>query len=201
VNVATVALDETVAVEPAAPADTRYIGLATRTVAFAIDAAIVNAVALLAELGGALILSLFHLPQELKTVIAAIGVAAWILWSIGYFVGFWATTGVTPGNRIMQIKVEATDGQRIKPRRALLRCIGLLLAALPLFAGYVIILFDPRRRGFQDYLARTVVVESPTVSLAEARRARRRAERAAAAGTPGRSSHSGDDRRALASQT
>ena len=32
------------------------------------------------------------------------------------------------------------------------------LAAIPLFAGYVPILFSDRRRGFQDWLARTVVV-------------------------------------------
>jgi uncharacterized RDD family membrane protein YckC len=36
----------------------------------------------------------------------------------------------------------------------------MLLAALPLFAGFLRILIDDRRRGLQDRLARTVVVYS-----------------------------------------
>ena len=81
---------------------------------------------------------------------------------------------------MMRIRVVAVKGERLKPRRAFVRCIGLVLAALPLFAGYVMILFNRRRRGLQDYLARTVVVEAPQVSFAEARRAERLAATAAA---------------------
>jgi len=44
-----------------------------------------------------------------------------------------------------------------------LRLAGLVLAALPLFAGFVPILFDDRRRGVQDMLAGTVVVFAPPV--------------------------------------
>jgi uncharacterized RDD family membrane protein YckC len=54
------------------------------------------------------------------------------------------------------------------------RCIGLLLAALPLFAGFVPVLFDRRRRALQDYMARTVVVDAPQLSAADIRRAQRR---------------------------
>ena len=64
-----------------------------------------------------------------------IGAVAYALWGMGYFVGFWSGTGQTPGSRVMQIRVVAVEGEPIKPRRALVRCIGLLLAALPLFAG------------------------------------------------------------------
>jgi uncharacterized RDD family membrane protein YckC len=39
------------------------------------------------------------------------------------------------------------------------RFVGLTIAALPLFAGFLIILVDDRRRGLHDRLARTVVVE------------------------------------------
>jgi uncharacterized RDD family membrane protein YckC len=69
-----------------------------------------------------------------------------------------------------------------------------VLAALPLFAGYLMILFTRHRRGLQDILARTVVVESPSLSLAAVRRARRRAEHEL------RSSHSGDEREPVVSQ-
>jgi uncharacterized RDD family membrane protein YckC len=45
----------------------------------------------------------------------------------------------------------------LKPRRALVRFIGLILAALPLLAGILMMLWDDRRRCLQDRLARTVV--------------------------------------------
>jgi hypothetical protein len=64
------------------------------------------------------------------------------------------------------------------------RCIGVVLAALPLFAGFVPILFDSRRRGFQDWLARTTVVEAPGPSIAEVSRAKKRAIREASRQPP-----------------
>lgn len=158
-----------------AAAEVRYVGLATRVVAFAVDAALINLVALIVSVAAALILSLFHLPKDLKTVLAAIGGAAYILWTVGYFTAFWSTTGQSPGARVMQIRVVRRKAGPLKPRRALLRCVGVVLGALPLFAGYVLILFDARRRGFQDRLAGTIVLEAPELSLAQARRMKKRA--------------------------
>jgi uncharacterized RDD family membrane protein YckC len=148
-----------------------YVGLLTRVIAFVLDAALINLVAIIVAIGAALILSLLHLPKDLKTVLIAIAGAVYILWSIGYFVVFWSTTGQTPGARAMQIRVVTTRGGPLNPRNGVVRCIGVVLAALPLFAGYVLILFDGKRRGFQDRLAGTLVVEAPQQSLAEARRA------------------------------
>jgi uncharacterized RDD family membrane protein YckC len=149
----------------------RYVGLATRAISFVVDAALINLVALIGGVGASLILSLLHLPGPLKAVLAVIGSLVYILWCVGYFVVFWSTTGQTPGARVMQIRVVTTFGERLKPRRALMRCLGVLLAALPLFAGFVLILFDARRRGFQDRFAGTLVIEAPQASLAEVRMA------------------------------
>jgi uncharacterized RDD family membrane protein YckC len=164
--------------EPTAPTaapPVRYVGLATRVISFAIDAAVIDVVVIAGGIGASLILSLLHLPTGLKTVLAVIGGLVVILWSVGYFVVFWSTTGQTPGARVMQIRVVTDDGSRFKPSRALLRCVGVLLAALPLFAGFIRILFDPRRRGFQDRLAGTLVIEAPQTSYIAARRAAKRA--------------------------
>lgn len=171
--------------QPAAPPpEPRYVGLATRAVAFALDAAVINVVAIVTALGVSLILSLLHLPSSLHGFLLGLGGAAFILWSVGYFVVFWSATGQTPGGRVMQIRMLTADGLVMKPTRALVRCVGVVLAALPLFAGFVPILFDDRRRGFQDHLARTVVVEAEQLSVASARRvtmrARYEATRAAA---------------------
>ena len=45
--------------------------------------------------------------------------------------------------------------------RALIRLGGLVLAIIPLFAGFLPVLFDERRRALQDLLARTVVIHVP----------------------------------------
>jgi hypothetical protein len=50
----------------------------------------------------------------------------------------------------------AGDGDLIGPSAALLRFAGLILAALPLFAGFLTILVD-----VHDMLAGTVVVPAP----------------------------------------
>lgn len=176
-------------------AERDYVGLATRVLAFVLDAAIINLVALLVSLGAALILSLFHVRSDLKTVLVTLGAVVYALWTIGYFVGFWASqTGETPGDRVMRIRVVAADGERLKLGRAVLRAIALVVGTIPLFAGELLILFDRRRRAFHDLVARTVVVESPTLSLAAVRRERRREERVLG------SSHSGDERAASVSQ-
>jgi uncharacterized RDD family membrane protein YckC len=104
---------------------------------------------------------LLDVPDGVETAVAVAGGALYVLWLVGYFVTFWATTGQTPGNRLMRIRVRPVAGERLLPRRALLRFLGLTLAAIPLCAGFLLILVDDRRRGLQDVLARTVVVEHP----------------------------------------
>ena len=136
-----------------------YVGLVTRAIAFAIDAAIINAVAIVVAAIVALTLSVLSKPDELRAVLVAIGGVAWLLWTVGYFATFWSTTGQTPGNRILRIRVSAADGSALPLRRALVRFVGLTLAAIPLFAGFALILVDDRRRGLQDLLARSVVTE------------------------------------------
>jgi len=86
------------------------------------------------------------------------------LWLVvnAYFAVFWSTTGQTPGNRLMHIRVcDGDDGTVLSPRRSLLRFGALLLAALPLLAGFLTVLVDDRRRGLHDMLAGTVVVGVP----------------------------------------
>ena len=150
----------TVRVQSAAPSR-HYVGLVTRALAFGIDAALVNAVALLTGAVVALTLSVLSVPDEVEVVAAAAGAALYVVWVAGYFVSFWSTTGQTPGDRAMRIRVRPQAGDKLPPRRALVRFVGLTLAAIPLFAGYLMILVDDRRRGLHDVLARTVVVDAP----------------------------------------
>jgi uncharacterized RDD family membrane protein YckC len=146
--------------DPAAPAAApAYQGLVTRTIAFALDAAVINLVALTVGVAVGLASSVLDLPSGVEDALIAVGGLAWFLWSAGYFVVFWATTGETPGDRLLHIRVcDARDFTPLPPRRAALRLVFLTLAAIPLFAGFLPILFDDRRRGVHDMLARSVVV-------------------------------------------
>ncbi len=144
-----------------APAPVQYIGLITRGIAFGVDAAVINIVATIVGVGCALIFSLLRVPKDWHTALAAVGAAVYTLWTIGYFVAFWSATGQTPGARVMRFRVVTSKGGDLKLRRALIRYGGLWLAALPLLAGYLIIPFDPKRRGLQDRLAFTVVIDAP----------------------------------------
>ena len=104
-------------------------------------------------------LALLHLPHEVGVVIGAVMGGLFIVWTVAYFVFFWSSTGQTPGARTMHIRVVDNRARGpLKPRRALLRFIGLVLAALPLLAGLLMMLWDARRRCLQDRIARTVVV-------------------------------------------
>jgi uncharacterized RDD family membrane protein YckC len=153
-------------------AEPDYTGLVTRAIAFGIDALIIDLAALAVAAIVALALSLFQIPSRIDTALAAIGAALYILWSGAYFATFWSTTGQTPGARIMRFRVLAPAEMhgRIGPRRALVRLLGMVLAAIPLLAGYLMVLFDDRRRGLHDCLARTLVVDAPDTETPVRRR-------------------------------
>jgi len=140
-----------------------YAGLATRTIAYGVDVLAINLVALGVAAAVALALSLFHqLPDDFSTLVNALLAVVYVLWAIGYFVTFWSTSGQTPGARLMRIRViDAADAARVGPVRAAIRVVGLVLATLPLFAGFLMMLWERRRRCLQDCLARTVVVHAP----------------------------------------
>jgi uncharacterized RDD family membrane protein YckC len=146
--------------------ETRYEGLVTRGIAFAIDAAVINLTSIVVAGAVALALSVLSVPDWLGPLLLALAGALYLAWSVGYFVVFWSTTGQTPGCRLMRIRVcRADDDGTLTPRRAALRVIFLTLAAIPLLAGFLPILLDDRRRGLHDMLAGTVVVEAPEDGL------------------------------------
>jgi uncharacterized RDD family membrane protein YckC len=137
--------------------ETSYSGLVTRTVAFAIDAAVIDLVGIAVGAVFALVFSILPLGHDTQTVLIALGGVAFVLWGIAYFTWFWTTTGQTVGNRAMRIRVLRVDARPMRARHALVRLIGIVIG-LPLFAGYIPILLTDRRRALHDAMAGTVVV-------------------------------------------
>jgi uncharacterized RDD family membrane protein YckC len=143
-----------------------YAGFVTRAIAFAIDVALIDLAAAFVAIVVGLGISALDVPDVVVTIAIAIGGVAYVAWFVGYFATFWSTTGQTPGARVMGVRVVCASGSEpVRMRAAVVRLAGMVLAAIPLFAGFLLILVDDRRRGLQDRLARTVVVyasdESP----------------------------------------
>jgi len=146
----------------AAERTSAYAGLASRTVAFALDAAVINLVAWAVTAIVALGFSLITVPEEVRTVLVTTGVVLAAVWAVGYFVFFWSATGQTPGDRVLGLRIQDERmEQPIRGRRAALRLLALPLSALPLCAGFLMILVDDRRRALHDRIARTTVVYVP----------------------------------------
>ena len=136
-----------------------YAGFVTRAIAFAIDVALVDLAAIVVAIVVGLGMSALDVPDVVVRITIAIGAVAYVAWFVGYFATFWSTTGQTPGARTMGVRVVcAGGGEPVSLRAAVVRLAGMALAALPLFAGFLLILVDDRRRVLQDRLARTVVV-------------------------------------------
>ena len=134
-----------------------YAGVATRTFALATDAALTIVIWMSLVGLGALISTLVGSlrPEWLVGVLLASG---WTLVVGGYFVLFWSSAGQTPGMRLLRLRVRGPTGNPPSISRSLVRFVGLVLAIVPFFAGFLPILFTERRRGLPDLLAGTVVV-------------------------------------------
>jgi uncharacterized RDD family membrane protein YckC len=143
-----------------------YAGLVSRAIALGIDAAVVQGTLLVIAALLALVASLVG-GVRLESLGQAIAAAAWILATAAYFVIGWSATGQTLGMRAMELRVVTSAGLVPKPARSVVRVLWLGLCILPLFAGFLPVLFDQRRRGLHDMVSGTVVVHVPPVAPLE----------------------------------
>lgn len=80
--------------------------------------------------------------------------------STAYFPYFWARSGQTPGMRMFGLYVvRDTDGGKISGGQAILRLLGMWVATIPFYIGFIWVFIDARRRGWHDLIAGTVVIE------------------------------------------
>jgi uncharacterized RDD family membrane protein YckC len=77
-----------------------------------------------------------------------------------YFPFFWVRSGQTPGMRPFGLYVvRDSDGGKISVGQAVLRLIGMWVAAIPVYLGFIWVFIDARHRGWHDLIAGTVVIE------------------------------------------
>lgn len=78
-----------------------------------------------------------------------------------YTVLFWRYWAATPGKKMMGVcLVDARTGGPVPLPRLVLRYFAYIVSALPLFLGFIWVVFDKHKRGFHDIIAGTLVVHA-----------------------------------------
>jgi uncharacterized RDD family membrane protein YckC len=74
-------------------------------------------------------------------------------------VAFWVVKNATPGKMVIRAKiVDAKTGGAPSLSQYVIRYLGYYLSMIPLFLGFLWVAFDPKKQGWHDKLAGTVVV-------------------------------------------
>lgn len=77
-------------------------------------------------------------------------------------VAFWLLRQATPGKMVLSLKVvDAKTYSTLTPGQAVGRYLAYYVSTLPLGLGLVWVAFDPRKQGWHDKLAGTIVIRSP----------------------------------------
>jgi uncharacterized RDD family membrane protein YckC len=134
-----------------------FAGIATRAIALATDAA-VTIVLFMSVVGMAALVSSLVGGLRPAWLAGALLASGWMLLVGTYFVLFWSSAGQTPGMRLMRVRVRDPGGGTPSIGRSVVRLVGLVLSIVPLFIGFVPVLFTERRRGLADFLAGTEVL-------------------------------------------
>jgi uncharacterized RDD family membrane protein YckC len=155
----------------------QYAGFVSRAIAFVLDILIV--IAIIAVINGTIALTLdFFLGFDVAScpplsfdngvfqsglICHVANLTRLVLTFVAapiYFGLFWTLGGQTLGQYAMGLRVVRLDGKRMTFWRSLVRWIGYFVSFLALGIGYLWVLWDDRRQGFMDKLAKTVVVYS-----------------------------------------
>jgi len=134
-------------------------GLVSRALALGIDVAIVNLgftalAAAVAFIGSALGADSGSASEQTLVV----GTTVWLITGGLYLLTFWTRVGQTPGMRFLRIRLDSHGRQRLRLRKSMRRLFGLGLSLLTLGIGFLGVLFNERRRGWEERLSESEVL-------------------------------------------
>ena len=137
-----------------------YGGFWIRVVASIIDAIVTNV--LFVWILGTMILGLNLADPEGMWSSSAVLVQ--FVLPIAYVIGFWIAMQATPGKMALGLViVDAETGQPASPGKYVLRYLGYIVSAVVILIGYIWVAFNPRKQGWHDLIAGTVVVKKNTL--------------------------------------
>jgi uncharacterized RDD family membrane protein YckC len=133
-------------------------GIVTRGIGFGLDALIINlSFSGLAAIAALIASAFTGNGNGVSDLALALGTTAWLTMGAVYLVGFWSLSGQTPGMRFLGIRLDVA-GRGLPLRRSIKRLVGMTLAVLAFGLGFLGILFDERRRAWDDRLSGVDVV-------------------------------------------
>jgi uncharacterized RDD family membrane protein YckC len=143
-------------------------GFVSRFVAFVIDVMILlfaYTIGSAAITGTLNLFGLMDLVQQFmasgtilaQAAIVLVGLASFLLVA-GYGILSWYLTGETIGHALVGVEVVDMAGGRVSLTRAIRRMIGVYVAAIPFFLGFIWVLFSKDRRGWHDMIGGTYMV-------------------------------------------
>ena len=88
-----------------------------------------------------------------------LALGAYVLLSVAYFTYLEGSSGQTIGKKGVGIKVvDISGGGPIGDGRAFVRYIGRIVSGIPIYLGYLWMLWDPQKQTWHDKFAKSVVV-------------------------------------------
>ena len=79
---------------------------------------------------------------------------------IGYWIYFWGSSGATLGMRLLHLRVvDANTGAPIGYARATVRFLMSIVNTWACYIGWIWVAFDPRKQGWHDKVANSVVLQ------------------------------------------
>lgn len=150
-----------------------YAGFISRLVAFIIDVIIISislvaiswflsVTATMLQFRTILGFSFKSIPGFLSFVDTLFGPSVGSILSfffvLGYHVFFLILAGQTPGKALIGLRVVPLKGGKISWWQAVVRFMAYFPSAILVWLGFIWILFDDRRQGWHDKLARTCVI-------------------------------------------
>jgi uncharacterized RDD family membrane protein YckC len=125
-------------------ADKKNAGFAIRFVSAIIDAIILSLIGIFWRRGAPI-----YGRQLFSTLAGALySILLWVNWN-----------GQTIGKRAMGIKVVKEDGTKLEYQDAIIRYLCYFVSAVPLLLGFFWVIWDSKKQGWHDKIAKTLVIK------------------------------------------
>jgi uncharacterized RDD family membrane protein YckC len=141
-------------VQASVPHPLEYVGFWPRVIASLLDTLVLMVIAI------PLTLLVFgsNWTEQMEGTSAANILISYVL-PLVFVVGFWIARQATPGKMAFAAQiVDARTGGKPTGVQWAIRYVGYFVSAIPFLLGLIWVAFDPRKQGWHDKLAGTVVV-------------------------------------------
>lgn len=140
----------------------RPAGFSRRVIATMIDALIIGLLSQFLLFAGLMGIRLSNTGSGFEfSDIGAILFNGLLFVTIGYFTFFHAHDGQTPAKMMLRIKVVTREGRGLSPIHAFIRTLCYFLSAFFFGIGFIVTIFEPKKRALHDLLSGTEVILSP----------------------------------------